>query len=370
MAGKTLLENLMTSKNHSKNRSNLSILLKQQEQALKEKDQTLKRQAQALKEKDQTLKQYQGAIQKSKKLIKKVTDTLALQLKIAQEIHHVLLPSELPVIPNCEFSFRFQPAQKAGMGKDFYEISPHPRYKSFSLILSSSADHSLSALLFSARLKMMSQVNLGKPFLPEKFINQLREELNVGDFTHTSRPHFLRDIKTDTSSGYDSSLLEINKLKSSKKGTQNRELKNLTTPLYKISFFYALINQKTYQLLYALTGGIVALIYYTEREEIKKLKPSAGSLEIRGKTQSVDLNARDRLIVLSPGVFQTRSLEGKQYTLSKIKKILKEEKASSVHEIRNRIFYDLKAFSKGRPSESDQSVLVMEVKQRILKLAT
>ena len=166
--------------------------------------------------------------------------------------------------------------------------------------------------------------------------------------------------------------------------------------LEKISLFYGLINQKTYQLVYALTGDIVALLYCAESRKIKQLNPRASSTVgfVQGTafetvppykvdkkqenhatgldrvSNKISLNGRDKLIVLSPGVFQTRSLKGQHYALSKIKKILKEKKDADVHEIRNQIFYDLKAFAKGQPSKNDQSVLVMEVKQRILKLTT
>ena len=137
--------------------------LKTKGQALKAKDQALNQQEQALKAKDQIIKKYQKILQQSEQEIKEITKVLEQQLKMAQEIYHTLMPSKLPVIPGCAFSFKFHPAQQASQGKDFYEISPHPRYKSFSLTLSSSQSHSLSALLFSARLKMMSQRTTGQP---------------------------------------------------------------------------------------------------------------------------------------------------------------------------------------------------------------
>ena len=64
-----------------------------------------------------------------------------------------------------------------------------------------------------------------------------------------------------------------------------------------------------------------------------------------------------------------QSPDGDTYSLSALKRSLEDKSLSSVHEVRNKILYDLESFAQGRPSEWDQSVLVMEVKSRILKLA-
>ena len=335
--------------------------MKKQKNTLKTKELALKQQELALKAKDQIIKKYQKALQQNEQEINEITKVLEQQLKMAQEIYHTLMPSKLPVIPGCAFSFKFHPAQQEGQGKDFYEISPHPRYKSFSLTLSSSQSHSLSALLFSARLKMMSQMTTGQPLKPKEFLNQMQKELNKTCFEQ--RKGKGKGATFETFSPYKVDKKQENAHKTSKKPRASSTVSFVQgANLEKISLFYGLINQKTYQLVYALTGDIVALLYCAERGKIKQLNQ-----ELSNK---ISLNGRDKLIVLSPGVFQTRSLKGQPYALSKIKKILKEKKDADVHEIRNQIFYDLKAFSKGQPSKRDQSVLVMEVKQRILKLTT
>ena len=97
-------------------------------------------------------------LKKSDVLVREALNQVALELKMAQQIHSTLLPLELPKISGCEFSFKFQPATgEVSQGKDFYEIIAHPNKRGFSVIMSSCASYSLSALLFSARLKMLSQ---------------------------------------------------------------------------------------------------------------------------------------------------------------------------------------------------------------------
>ena len=291
-----------------------------------------------LKSKEQTLVAYQKAIQQSNLLMKEVMDKLSIELKMAHQIHRILLPVDLPVIANCEFSFKFRAADKEGMGKDFYEVFPHSASKSFSIIISSCASHSLSALLFSARLKMMSRASRVDQWMPNEFISRLIEETN-----------------------WDISDLSTEGIKASH-------------PLHqKVALFYALVNQKTYEMSYCLLGNITALVQYAETGEVEKLKTSATSLEKEQnsplKTNVVSLNGRDRLILCSPGVLQCQAPGGDTYSLSALKQSLQNETTSSVHQVRNRIVYELESFAQGQPSESDQSVLVMEIKNHILKLA-
>ncbi|MDE0519035.1 MAG: SpoIIE family protein phosphatase [Bdellovibrionales bacterium] len=291
-----------------------------------------------LQEKDQALKEYRQIIEQSNQMIKEVMEKLSVELKMAHQIHRVLLPVDLPVIANCEFSFKFRPAPK-GEGKDFYEVLPHLNKKSFSIIMSSCASHALSALLFSARLKMMSRGEEVNQLQPHEFMTRLSEE-----------------IKMDTSQLSAGGM-------------------SISEPLKeRVALFYAFIDQKTYQMSYCLVGDIVALVQYAESGEIKAMSASAGSLEKKEignlKTDKISLNGKDRLILCSPGVLHCQSPDGGFYSLSALKKTLQNKNLSSVHEVRNKILYDLESFAQGRPSEKDQSVLLMEVKSRILKLAT
>ena len=291
-----------------------------------------------LKDRERTLKEYQEAIQHSSQLIKETMEKLSFELKMATQIHRILLPVDLPIIDNCEFSFKFQAADTdKSRGKDFYEIFPHPTSKSFSIIMSSCSSHSLSALMFSARLKMMSRGERVDHLKPHEFVARLIEEINL-------------DIANFSESGM-----------------------TMPSPLQEeVSLFYALISQKTYDMSYCLVGDITALVQYAETREVENMRSSAASLAEKEmdklKTSVVSLNGRDRLVLCSPGVLHCHAPGGESYPLSALKNSLQTESTSTVHEVRNRILYELESFSQGQPSERDQSVLVMEVKSRILKL--
>ena len=291
-----------------------------------------------LQEKERALKSYQEAIQEITDTMKEVTQKLSLDFKLVNQIHRILLPVDLPIIPGCEFSFKFYPADIKSESKDFYEVLPHPATKSFSIIMSSCSSHSLSALMFSARLKMMNRGERIDHLKPHEFVACLRKEIN-------------RDSEDLSGTGMNlSNILEE-----------------------KVSLFYALVSQKTYQMFYCLVGDISALTCYSETRQMEELKQGAKGLkadEVKNlKTQTISLNSRDRLILCSPGVLNCQSPNGDTYPLSALKKSLKTEEASTVHEVRNRILYELESFAQGRPLKRDQSILVMEVKNQILKLA-
>jgi len=290
-----------------------------------------------LQEKEQRLQEYQKAIQQSNQLMKEVMDKLAMELKMAHQIHRILLPADLPVISNCEFSFKFQAADIDGQGKDFYEVIPHLRRKSFSITMSSCTSHSLSALLFSARLKMMGRGDRIEQLKPHEFICRLMEGIN-------------EDISNMSQKG----IKPLNPLKN------------------KIDLFYSFIDQRTYNMSYCLIGDIVVLLYCAKTGGIDLLNTANHSLDKNSlaelKTEVLSLNAKDRLVVCSPGVLSSVNPEGDSFPLSRLQEVLKEESSNTVHELRNKIIYELKSFSNNTPSKRDQSVLVMDIKSNILKV--
>ncbi len=293
--------------------------------------------ASQLKSKKEVLKEYKKTIDKSTQLIQDLMKKLSLELQVANQIHQILLPTDLPVISNCEFSFKFRPSDEPGQGKDFYEVVPHSKLsKSFGIILSSCFSHSLSALLVSARLKMMSHSKEADRLKPHEFVRYLVDEMSEEKESFSSFP---------------------------KQGSD---------AFGSIDLFYARVDQKTYEMSYCLVGDITVLVWQSESGEIQTIKPCMKSVDFNQKAQpqsgSVFLNGKDRLVICSPGILQAKSPAGESYSLASLKNLLKTEAESGVHELRNFILYELKSFCQGRPSQRDQSVLVMEVKNRILKL--
>ena len=286
-------------------------------QKWKEKCRFLQKQA---VQKDRIIKEYKTAVEQSSQTIQEVMTQLSLELKLAHQMHRMLLPVKMPVIPGCEFSYKFRPAGVKQKGKDFYQIIPYSRSK-FGLMMSSCFSHSLSAVLFSARLKVFSQ-GQKTPSPPGQFISHLRREIK-NDRKHSSK---------ETPAEFD--------------------------------LFYCLVDQKTYQMSYCLTGQITALLWCAQKKEITLLPPAEEPSQ-----QKFFLNGQDRLLVCSPGILSSQNPAGESCPLSFLKKLIQNHSNAPVDELRNRLLFELDHFCAGRPSLRDQSVLVMGVKTGLLKLA-
>lgn len=287
---------------------------------------------QQLKEKEQIIEEYKKTIERSNQAIKEIMDKLSLELKLANQMHRILLPVDLPVISGCEFSFKFRAGDVNNHGKDFYEVVPHPRRRCFSITLSSCISHSLSALLFSARLKTMSWSETQTACQPHEFISRLSIEIQ-------------KDIKTSSFKGL----------------TIDKKLSN------NIDLFYAVVDQRSYQMRYCLIGNVAVFIQRAgHKKPVQEI--AADSNRMPSASNSISLNSKDRLILCSPGVLDCVDPSGQRFTTSYLKEIIDTESNSSVHELRNRILYELDKFCQGRPQNRDQSVLVMSVKHIALKL--
>ena len=287
---------------------------------------------QQLEEKEQIIEEYKKTIEQSNQSIKEIMDKLSLELKMANQMHRILLPVDLPVISGCEFSFKFRAGEVDNHGKDFYEVVPHPRRRCFSITLSSCTSHSLSALLFSARLKAMSWSETQAACQPHEFISCLSAEIQ-------------KDIKTSSFKGL---MMD----------------KNLSN---NIDLFYAVVDQRSYQTSYCLIGKVAVFVQRTgHKKSVQEITVDSDRTQL--KSHAISLNNKDRLILCSPGILSCLDPSGQQFTASYLKQIIEMEFDSSVHELRNRILYELDKFCQGRPKGRDQSVLVMSVKHTALKL--
>ncbi len=272
-----------------------------------------------LQEKDYILKKYQNHIQKTTQAVKEITEKISKELEVAHRIHHLLLPTTLPVIAGFKFSFKFRPAPPPGQSRDFYEITPYPgRLKSFGVSMFSSPSYSLSSLLLSLRIKNINSAQEG--LSPAQFLSSLRGELK------NHHP------------------------------PQNPE---------NMDLFYALINQKTHTVTYLLSGQTGVFVWHNEKQQMKKLLKSAFDTKNQWglKAQTFHLNKQDRLIVCSPGLLKNPL----PYPPNRLKQILKKESDADIHKLRNHIMYDTKNFFK-KP-QRDQSVIIIEPKKKTLTLA-
>ena len=83
----------------------------------------------------------------------------------------------------------------------------------------------------------------------------------------------------------------------------------------------------------------------------------------------LSLNPRDRLILTTPGLINVSSPKGERFGLERMSQAIQSCQTSDVHELRNEILFQAHSHSKAETFERDISVIVTEVKDRVIKLA-
>lgn len=278
-------------------------------------------------QKNTLIKKYDKQFEKVNKVILKLTMQVDSDLDKLYKLHSNLIPTKFPTTPNCDFSFKFVPSLKAN-GKDYYGVIPIKKMQ-FSLVMSSCISHILSSLLISSRIKLMSYSDI-RTSQPADFLQLLLKEI------------------------------------------ENQ--KKMISDRLEVDIFYAIMNLKTYKLSYCSLGKINGFLYTHSSKELQPLLASTSSLKKamnhKFDSKKVNCNPKDCLVICSPGVLSTKNKEGEEFGKMRLKEvILNHVEKLGPHYLRNKIMYALKSHSNGRPIDRDQSVIVMRIKDRILKLA-
>ncbi|MBK9294635.1 MAG: serine/threonine-protein phosphatase [Oligoflexia bacterium] len=135
--------------------------------------------------------------------------------------------------------------------------------------------------------------------------------------------------------------------------------------------FYATVNRRDFQMTYSKSGDIFAYIYKYDADKFVRLESTQeilSSKKISFKQESLILDPRDRLILISQGVHGLKNSKGESFTESKFIKTIEDVTNSSVHEIRNEIVFQIKKFIGDAELSSDVSVVVMKVKDKVVRL--
>ena len=310
----------MTNKKPKKKLKNTNNVLKHKTEDLQK---TIKELMQELHLKETTIQEYKKQLSLSDKLILKLTHQVDSDLQVLYRLYENLIPTQLPYIPDCEFSCKFLSSPK-GVGKDFYQVIPFKR-RNFGLIMSSCVSHIISSLLFSSRLKLgVRTTNLQ----PHDFLLTLSKEINEQQ----------KNTETDT----------------------------------KIDIFYSIIDQKKYTLSYCSAGSIHSFLYSFDTQKIHDLHPLSSKFNIKQlsdtKSRKVNLNPKDHLILCSPGVTECLNEQGEAFGVNRLKQIILNAEEPGAHLMRNQILYAIKSFSKDQEIKRDQSIFVMEIRDKILRL--
>ncbi|MFN9065747.1 MAG: SpoIIE family protein phosphatase, partial [Bdellovibrionales bacterium] len=95
---------------------------------------------------------------------------------------------------------------------------------------------------------------------------------------------------------------------------------------------------------------------------------SAGNLP-QFSNQSVKLEPKDRLLLFSPGLVASQNRKGEAWGVERLLEAWRNANQKGVHELRNEILYQQQRFTETSEVERDQSLIVIEVQEKIIKLA-
>ena len=274
-------------------------------------------------------KQLASANNLLESLIAKVAD----EVKTAAQIQKVLVPTEFPNIPGFEFSTKFVPSPISG--GDYFDIFEHEDRLKFGIVLASSNGYGMSALLLSVLLKMTGQHEAKRGLSPDKVLQYIASELEPS-------------------------------LGSTGKGGD------------RANVFYGIIDRRNLEFSYVTAGAIAAGVVRGATGQIERLHNDGGPIEKGShlhlaKVKLLNLEARDRVFLVSSGVLAAKNKAGEAFGEDRLVKAVlttpKTGAAPTVHDWRNEILYRVEAHGAGQDLPQDVTVVVFEVKDRVIRLA-
>ena len=250
--------------------------------------------------------------QKLDSLMSQVSD----DTKVLSQVQKLLVPTEVPTIPGFEISRKFVYGSK--VGGDYFDIFEHEDKMRFGVLVACSSGYAMSALFMSLILKVSHVLEAKKGNLPDKILQQIADEM-----------------------------------------------KKLAKPDDLTSVFYAVIDRRDFSLQFCSAGKVNGF-YLAPQKPIQVLKSahSAFGQQFSEKLSlaKLDLDAKARLCVMTEGLTDILTTE-------EIAKIMTDNVKNGVHDLRNEILFQAQRKSKLEEPLRDQTVVVIEVKDRVIKLA-
>lgn len=269
-----------------------------------------------LKAKNLEVITYRSEMQKFSQKLDAVMAKISSDTQALSQIQKILIPTEMPKIPGVEISRKFVFGSQSG--GDYFDIFEHEDKFRFGILVSSSSGYAMSALFLSLILKVSHILEAKKGNPPEKVLQHMAEEL-----------------------------------------------KPLAGPQDQTNVFYGVVDRRDYSFKFCSAGRIEAF-YMNANKMVQRLKANHGPLShnFSGKLTSaqLELEPKSRLCVVTDGLFDVLGADV-------IVKAMSDNLKSGVHELRNELLFQAQRISGLEEPIRDQTVLVFETKDQVIKLA-
>lgn len=277
-----------------------------------------------VREREKDVAKYRDELARANQRLEVLIGQIHQEIKLAHATQKALVPTEFPHVPGFEFSTKFLASMING--GDYFDIFSHDDRLRFGVVVASGSGHSMSALFLSVLLKFTGQMEARKGAEPHNIMKQMAAELV---------PNIESDARAD--------------------------------------IFYGLVDRRSYELSYCRLGDVAVLHQSFLDGDLKLLESTGAPMnkDFTGEFQSkvVSLNPRDKLILCSPGVCESKNLQGEAFGLPRLSRSIVEGSKRGVHEVRNQVLYDVQKFTAGQEPPRDLTVVVVEVKDKVIKLA-
>jgi len=270
------------------------------------------------------LKHYRLEIGQLNQRMEAIIVRLNNELKLMHEIQKLLVPTELPSLQGFEFSSKFVPSIISG--GDYFDIFEHNDRLRFGMVVSSATGHSMSALLLSVLLRLTSRMEARTGAKPEQILKSVVEELAA------------QSIGNDAA-----------------------------------HIFYSMMDRRSFTLHYSLLGDISVFYQSAKTKNVELIRamtpPITSSFSQKVPSKSIQMQPRDRLVLVTQGIAAAVNLNGEEFGVERLADIMIRGPKLSVHELRNSILHEVENHRSGQQLQRDQTILVLEVKERVIKLA-
>ena len=289
------------------------------------KDELIQKLQDELNESKAELTIYKNRVKQLNIELEKIINNIGRDLQNTLKLQKLLSPTELPKISGFEISSKFIPGVKKG--SNYFDIFDHNDKLKFSLLLTSCSGYSISSLLLSVLMKLTGSMEAKKGTSPQQLINKVYSEL--------------KDFMSDDD---------------------------------EVSIFYGTVDKRDYQFSYASAGSFFAYHQLHDREVLQKLSCQNPALGKKFNTElqlnTLSLGSKDRLILMTEGILSNHNSKKNLWNEQDLKESILGAPRKGVHEVRNEILFQNEKFLGTDERDFDVTVLITEVKDTVIKLAT
>ncbi len=259
---------------------------------------------------------YRQELQKFSQMLDRLMSQISGDMQMLAKVQKALTPTDLPNIRGFEISRKFVYGTESG--GDYFDVFEHEDKFRFGLLVAASSGYAMSATFLSLILKVSHVLEAKKGNAPDRILQQLAEDI-----------------------------------------------KPMAGPKDLTHAFYAVIDRRDYSLKFCSAGNITAF-YMPAGKPLQSLKSSLSPFgqQFTGELScaAIELEPKSRVCILTNGLTDVLGADT-------VVKIMTDTAKLGVHELRNELLFQAQKKSGLAQPLRDQTVIVIEVKDRVIKLA-